>query len=130
MMVHHVVTNLLIFASYLTGMFRIGAFIMVLHDMADPWMEAAKLSLYAGNQDMANVLFAIFAIVFAISRLYYYPKFAVMGVWQFGSKVLPVKQFWGFVSLLTALQCLHIFWFALVQFLILLTNSKDFENDY
>jgi len=115
MMVHHIVTNLLILASYLTGMFRIGCFVMVLHDMADPWMEAAKLALYAGHQDLANVLFAIFAAVFAISRLYYYPKFVLLGTWVFGPPVLPFGQLAGFMVLLSMLQGLHIFWFALVS---------------
>jgi ceramide synthetase len=48
MVAHHLVTLFLISSSYFHGFFRVGAPILLLHDMSDPFMELAKMFLYSG----------------------------------------------------------------------------------
>lgn len=48
MTVHHAVTLTLLATSLLGNVVRYGLAILMLHDLADPWMEIAKISLYSG----------------------------------------------------------------------------------
>jgi hypothetical protein len=48
-LIHHAATLFLIGGSYLCGFYRIGVAVAVLHDFSDPFMEFAKLFLYAGK---------------------------------------------------------------------------------
>lgn len=50
MLTHHIVTSILLASSYYFNVTKYGVPIMLLHDVADPLMEAAKMSLYAGAQ--------------------------------------------------------------------------------
>ena len=43
MTIHHFVTTLLIAGSYVTGHWRIGSVIMLVHDTADYWLEVRFL---------------------------------------------------------------------------------------
>jgi len=52
MFVHHVFTSFLIVTSYVMGTTKFGVPIMLLHDIADPFMELAKLSLYSGYSNV------------------------------------------------------------------------------
>jgi hypothetical protein len=47
--VHHASTIFLLWKSYVGGWFRIGIVIATLHDLSDPFMEIAKIFLYAGR---------------------------------------------------------------------------------
>jgi len=73
MFVHHVVTLILIFASFSVSHFRIGAVIMFLHDASDFWLEAAKIANYAKTQKLCDGLFVCFAVTFYLTRWIYYP---------------------------------------------------------
>jgi hypothetical protein len=50
MMVHHAVTLSLLFMSYTSNMVKYGLAILILHDLADPWMELAKICFYSQVQ--------------------------------------------------------------------------------
>ena len=56
MLVHHATTLFLIALSYMYSFHRIGSVILLLHDIADPLMELAKLNLYAGRNSVSNTL--------------------------------------------------------------------------
>ena len=43
MVVHHIVTVLLLVFSYNTGFFRIGCVIVLLHDLADIFLEVSNV---------------------------------------------------------------------------------------
>merc|ERR1712048_1035503 len=73
MFLHHVVTIILILASYCCFHIRIGVVIMFLHDAGDVWLEAAKIANYAKCQKLCDGLFVVFAIVFFLTRWVYYP---------------------------------------------------------
>lgn len=139
MWAHHIVTILLIVFSYVCGVYRVGLIIMTLHDLADPWMEAAKLCLYQGKQRFADVFFVMFAAVFYFTRLYVFPFYVIHSVtcvsrspaccrpgtnhvaersYDFTVLNPPDDGFWGFVSLLCCLQILHVFWGFLIAKII------------
>jgi len=48
MMIHHAVTLTLLVSSLMGNVVKYGLAILMLHDLADPWMEVAKISLYSG----------------------------------------------------------------------------------
>ena len=73
MTTHHVITMFLVGFSWYWKLFRVGAVVLVLHDVSDPFMEVAKLMLYSGKQLWANLWFASFALVFLLSRWVVYP---------------------------------------------------------
>jgi hypothetical protein len=50
MFIHHLFTSFLLLSSYAGQTTRFGVPIMLLHDIADPFMELAKLFLYSGNE--------------------------------------------------------------------------------
>ena len=54
--VHHSSTLFLLWVSYIYSFHRIGTVIAFLHDLADPWMEVAKLVLYTGNNQVMHLL--------------------------------------------------------------------------
>jgi hypothetical protein len=54
MVVHHIATLFLIHMSYLNGFFRIGSAILLCHEVSDPFMEIAKMFLYAGANKVCN----------------------------------------------------------------------------
>ena len=56
MVAHHLVTLFLISTSYFHGFFRVGAPILLLHDMSDPFMELAKMFLYSGMNKVCTFM--------------------------------------------------------------------------
>ena len=61
MIIHHIVTLFLIGFSFTLGYRRVGVAIMLLHDIADPFMEFAKISLYCGYETVN--LFIIYYMI-------------------------------------------------------------------
>ena len=48
MFIHHVATLALLTLSWSNHMHRMGSLVLIVHDLADHWMELAKLAKYAG----------------------------------------------------------------------------------
>jgi len=115
MIAHHVITIWLISVSYLTGYLRIGIVVMVLHALFDPFLHAAKCVHYAVKKSspvhiLADIFFAMCAVVFLASRLILYPIAIAAtffgGVYTFDENLLRF--------LLACLYPIHIFWFYLI----------------
>jgi hypothetical protein len=73
MLLHHFVTTGLVLYSWYWKLARVGAIILILHDMSDPLMEVAKLMLYMGKQLWANIWFGMFALSFVVGRCVIFP---------------------------------------------------------
>ncbi|CAM6093920.1 unnamed protein product [Calypogeia fissa] len=73
MMSHHIITIGLISCSYITGSFRVGSVVLVLHDVSDVLLESAKLCKYSELERSAAVLFGLFTFSWALLRLGYFP---------------------------------------------------------
>ncbi|KAK9685593.1 Ceramide synthase 5 [Basidiobolus ranarum] len=116
MVFHHIVTMTLITFSYTAGLYRVGAVILLLHDVSDPLMEIAKLFFYTKHEKLSNAFFFLFATVFIYTRDYFFPTFAIYSVWHYGrnddgSRVPYTMECLVFLSLL---QTIHVFWSYLI----------------
>merc|ERR1712118_225217 len=142
MVIHHVVTALLVGLSYEYGHRRVGGIVMILMDPADVFLHYAKLCKYLavdgtkkqnvvrqGWQTGADVLFAVFAVVFIITRVIMYPYVTYVGMFESHDVFLadaiafPEKNistdWWepnyvGCRALLVILLILQLFWFYLL----------------
>merc|ERR1740123_1249230 len=78
-MIHHVVTVVISYVSYVYGWNRVGCVVMLLLDLADVPLHVAKLCKYTaeatkkrGWQHKADRMFECFAVVFVVTRLVMY----------------------------------------------------------
>ena len=138
MIVHHLTTILLIGLSYVTNYTRVGVTIMLLHDMADVFLESAKVFNYSSKakghewaKTVCDILFATFAITFFVTRLIVYPFFVIRSVLVEAPVFFSVNWlgFWLFSSLLIVLQGLHIFWFYLIARMLYKLFTSGIEKD-
>lgn len=115
MLAHHFITSSLILGTFVTGYVRGGIVVLGLHNCFDPFLHLAKCANYVGFPIIPDISFAVCAVAFAVSRLFYYPK-ALYSVWlgvrSGEGGALPSE--YGFVALLSTLLPLHIFWFYLI----------------
>lgn len=56
MMLHHVVTLSLLISSYMGNLVKYGLSILILHDIADPLMELAKICFYTNIKWVLNIV--------------------------------------------------------------------------
>ena len=87
---------------------------MILHDLADPFMELAKILLYAGYKGASNFFLGCFAVLFIGLRDYAFPRYIIWPTWR-----NLVRHQYGFrgptIARLVALWLLHLFWTVLVR---------------
>jgi hypothetical protein len=143
MLAHHAITSVLIFTSYSYGYIRVGIVVMMLHNLFDPFLNAAKCCHYAFKGSLhalADVSFALAAVTFFVSRLVLYPV-VVYNVW-FHNEVYPGKvpvwdatvDQWICKICLVMLYPIHLFWFYLIcktakKALVGGTVQKDERSD-
>lgn len=143
MIFHHFVTILLLVTSYLNNYTRIGASILLIHDIPDILLEGAKCLNYTakakGNawlQPIVDGIFVIFMLTFFVTRLMIFPKQILYSVVVDGIEYFGCDWFgcYFFIGLLSALQCLHIFWFYLIarmayRLVVVGEVEKDVRSD-
>jgi len=113
--IHHAATIILIVFSYAANFVRAGCIVMAIHDISDVFLEIAKCFVYAKYEVLADNLFTIFAVVFIISRLIVFPYMVlyttmVKSMWLYP----PYAGYYFLNGMLLVLQCLHIFWAAII----------------
>lgn len=113
MLFHHIVTLLLILGSFLLGYTRYGLVVMAIHDIADPFLESAKLFVYLKDQFLADVVFTVFTLVFVVSRLLLYPYLIVFPVFIAYSATRRIEYLF-FGVLLSLLLVMHLIWFVMI----------------
>ena len=77
-------------------------------------------------QWMVDGAFAVFAIVFAVSRLYLYPFYAIYSlvtIWLYNGYCVSY-QVVPFLFFLLTLQALHIFWFKTIAQMVFALQAK------
>lgn len=143
MILHHFITIALIVCSYLTGFTKVGSIILLIHDIADIFLETAKVFNYCSTNKrftwlkswVVDPLFGVFAVSFFVTRLVYYPYSIIGSVFFEGCSIFKCTfhSCYFFIFLLLALQCLHIFWFYLIARMIWKlangTMTKDERSD-
>lgn len=125
MMTHHIITVLLISASYICNATRAGCLILVLMDFCDFILPAAKMLKYLGYSAAADVAFGAFLLSWLITRHFLFsfaiistcydlPKIVNM-VWQPEKGLYMSVSVWrGFCFLLIVLQVIQIIWFVTI----------------
>ncbi|KAK9496002.1 TLC domain-containing protein [Lipomyces doorenjongii] len=74
MFTHHIVTCLLLIASYNYCFTRIGNVVLCLMDVVDVVLAAAKMLKYLGHQTLCDIMFGVFILTWIISRHVLYVK--------------------------------------------------------
>ncbi|XP_048225476.1 ceramide synthase 3 [Perognathus longimembris pacificus] len=124
--VHHLAALILMGFSWCANYIRGGTLVMVVHDVADIWLESAKMFSYAGWTKTCNALFFIFSFVFFFSRFIIYPFWIL-----YCTIILPLhylEPFFPYIFLnlqLIVLQILHLYW----GYLILKVLKKCIFNE-
>ncbi|KAI8117872.1 Ceramide synthase 6 [Lucilia cuprina] len=110
MFIHHMVTLLLMSLSWICNLHRVGSLVLVIHDCADIFLEAAKLTKYANYQKLCDIIFGIFTVIWIITRLGFYPRI-IYSTSVEAPSILPMfPAYYIFNSLLIMLLVLHIVW--------------------
>lgn len=143
MILHHCITITLIVSSYLQNFTRVGSSILLVHDFADIFLEVGKCFNYTSKtpeykawaSKITDALFAAFALSFLVTRLILYPRFMVYSVLVEAPAILGMwPGYWLTSIMLSALQCLHVFWFYLIarmayRIMIVGEVEKDVRSD-
>jgi hypothetical protein len=115
MAIHHLMTIGLITFSYICNYVRIGALVLLCHDISDFFLEGAKLFKYAGYQLPADIGFGGFALTWFVFRLLILPFYVVHGSWFNGQEEVGNYQSKTFLhGMLVTLIGLHVWWFYLI----------------
>lgn len=117
MLTHHIATLILISCSYITNMIPVGICVMVVHDIADAFLEFAKLFNYMKDarswaEGVSDALFVCFAISFITSRCGAFP-YLILYKGIFLARNVQVPSFLALdllTGFLCVLQVLHIIW--------------------
>nr|XP_058911947.1 ceramide synthase 3 isoform X2 [Kogia breviceps] len=132
--IHHLAAVSLMSFSWCANYIRSGTLVMILHDVADIWLESAKMFSYAGWKQTCNTLFFIFSIIFFISRLIIFPFWIL-----YCTLILPLQYLEPFFSCiflnlqLMVLQVLNLYWgyfiLKMLKRCIFTKNIQDVRSD-
>eukprot|EP00761_Pharyngomonas_kirbyi_P008769 gb/GECH01008781.1/.p1 GENE.gb/GECH01008781.1/~~gb/GECH01008781.1/.p1 ORF type:complete len:319 (+),score=61.30 gb/GECH01008781.1/:1-957(+) len=128
---HHIATVSLLLLSYVTRFYRIGIMVLIVHDVNDIFLEGAKVFKYLNLQRFADIMFAIFAVSWFITRFWMLHRYVTSSVdnepFQYFD---PPFSFWMIFSyLLHFLQILHIYWgFLIARIAINGILGKDIDD--
>lgn len=115
MFIHHIATIFLMVFSWAVNVVRIGSLVLVIHDCADIFLEAAKMAKYAGYQKLCDTMFAILTVLWIVTRIGIYPFWIVKNTSYDAPKIVPMfPAYYIFNSLLIVLFVLHCFWTYLI----------------
>nr|XP_034309914.1 ceramide synthase 5-like isoform X3 [Crassostrea gigas] len=125
MFTHHCATICLLTFSWCGNFVRVGTLVLCIHDAVDYWLEAAKMAKYIKAQRLCDVLFAIFGIVWFITRLVLYPTKIVVSTLFYAHPIVG----WGpayfvYNGLLISLQILHLIWTYMIGRIVWLQISS------
>lgn len=114
MFIHHIVTLLLLSLSWVCNLHRVGSLVLIVHDCADIFLEAAKITKYANYQKLCDCIFAFFTLIWIVTRLGFYPRIIYSSSVE-APTILPMfPAYYIFNSLLILLLCLHVAWTYLI----------------
>jgi len=111
MFVHHIATICLMTFSWVCNLHRIGTLVLLIHDCADIFLEAAKMAKYANYQKVCDALFVIFTLLWITTRLGVYTMWIIYSTSIEAPNIVEMfPAYYIFNSLLVLLLVLHLFW--------------------
>ncbi|XP_008550481.1 ceramide synthase 6 [Microplitis demolitor] len=115
MFIHHKATIMLMSFSWVCNLTRIGSLVLVVHDCADIFLEAAKMAKYANYQKTCDAIFCIFTILWLITRMVIYPMWIIYSTSVSAPTIVTMfPAYYIFNSLLILLFVLHTIWTYLI----------------
>ncbi|KAA0722802.1 Ceramide synthase 2 [Triplophysa tibetana] len=135
--IHHWATLTLLAFSWCGNYIRIGTIVLLIHDASDILLESAKIFNYAKWERFCNGIFVVFAFVFMVTRIIFFPFWIIHCTWVYPSEhYIPFFGYYFFNAVLVILLLLHIFWWSLIlrmvkKFLFgsLLTEDERSDNE-
>lgn len=73
MFIHHIATVTLMSLSWVCNLYRAGTLVLVVHDCADIFLDAAKMAKYTSYQKVCDTLLGIFTVLWIVTRIGIYP---------------------------------------------------------
>ena len=140
MIIHHIITDLLIFGSSYFRFTQVGSMIMLVHDISELPVELSKLANFVKWKNTSAVCFTLMLIIWVIARLYIFP-FVIFQSVLFESynhlvangKMDPALYKMNvvpFCVLLGGLIILHVMWFFIMLKIGWTLIHKGEAHDY
>ncbi|KAG7157369.1 ceramide synthase 6-like [Homarus americanus] len=130
MFFHHLVTIALITFSWTCNLTRIGTLVLIVHDCADIPLQLAKMSIYSGHKAFCDAVFAVFAVMWIVTRVGIYPIWILYSTAIDAPTIVPMfPAYYIFNGLLFALLFLHVYWTYLILRIIATTITKGSVED-
>ncbi|KAJ8712873.1 hypothetical protein PYW08_008177 [Mythimna loreyi] len=115
MFIHHIATIMLLSFSWVCNLHRVGTLVLVIHDCSDVLLDMAKAAKYANYQRLCDAMFAVFIVLWLITRLGIFPFYIFWSTTIRAPMLLPMfPAYYIFNSLLCVLLGLHIVWTWLI----------------
>ncbi|XP_075242052.1 uncharacterized protein LOC142336945 [Convolutriloba macropyga] len=137
MTTHHVVTLFLLFLSYSWQLTHGGCLLMLLMDIADPFLELGKICKYLEMETASLIAFVIFLVSFIFMRLVLYPMYAVypciMHTWELAVDMNKYYLYYSINGFMLVLLGLNIYWAVLIVKVLVMKlkdgKMKDVRSD-
>jgi len=125
MMIHHVITTILVIASYTMDFTRVGCLILVLFDFCDILLPLAKMLKYLELEPLPDVAFVAFLVGWLVTRQWFF-SFVVLSVIRDVPRILTLvedglptavltRNGWlAYSILLSTLELLMVGWFYMI----------------
>lgn len=111
MLLHHVVTINLLSFSWACNFTRIGTLTLIVHDISDIFLLGAKMFKYLQLQMLCDVTFAVFVLIWIVTRLGVYPGWILYSTTFDATFIVEFfPAYYIFNSMLVGLLVLHCIW--------------------
>ncbi|KAG7159302.1 ceramide synthase 6-like [Homarus americanus] len=111
---HHLCTVMLLTFSWICHFTRIGTVVLLVHECADIPLLIAKMFKYSGWEKVSNVLFAVFLVLWLVTRCGIYPFWVMPRVFFESTTYMMMPSAYLFFTLLTALLIVNQLWTVLI----------------
>lgn len=116
MFAHHCVSITLIYLSFEYNFMRTACVVLVLHDLCDVLMEAAKSCKYCKQEAAATALFGLFTLAWAVLRLGLFARVGYASLMDMPNFVPSTS--WVYqtcIGMFITLYCMNLYWFTLIM---------------
>lgn len=129
MFVHHLATLALLTLSWSNQMHRMGSLVLMVHDLADHWMELAKMAKYAGFSTVCDLSFVMFMLMWTL-RLGIFPSWIIYTTTVEAAHLIEmIPVYYIFNCLFSILLVLHIIWFYYIVKIAYTTLATGVTED-
>ena len=116
---HHLITVMLLGFSWVVNCVRIGALILLIHELSDTFLQVGKLGNYLKWTTVTDISFVLFLAVWCSSRVYYFPFYILNNiVFHLPPYIAVIPALYFFELLLLGILGLDIYWTYLIANMI------------